>query len=498
MSSIGMNRSGIKMERRLYFPLLITLLVALVFGAIPLSQPSPVYAAPDTENLWSGSNSVSTAQLTLTNSANANGSGTGTWAHANGQWAKSPYEWWEFVMGNSAVGTGTINSVNLYLKHYQSGWQNDNFLIQIYDGSAWNDVQSYTSGSGPPTSGTLNNWNVSATIDTWTKIDAAKVRIIGNGKSAAEDTVDWYVDTVELRIDYTPASNSPSITSVSLTETAMTPQTQYSVTVVVSDADNLSDLTTVVLKVWYDSDAGNPLESEYNSASAHTQTCAIITYTLSGTFVIDPTGAGTSWVLGSCTPFTAGEKAATTGDCVFVFTPGKVATETTGSANWQVAAKATDSASQTGYGYDTTPGATMSWYGEITVTPAAVDFGTLAAGTDFGATSIQNISEVIYISNGSYDEQMKSNACWGGSSSFDATGACSNDMEFALKADNTATLGTAVLVNTTGVAIDDTGTITGEGGDNVTTNNLWLKLSGTFTTGTYSNGTITYLIVNGS
>lgn len=201
-----------KMKRRLYFPVLIALLLALVFGAIPLSQPSPAYAAPDTENLWSGSNSVSTAQLTLTSTTSADGSGTGDYAHANGLWAKATYEYWEFVMGDSAVGTGTINSITLYLKHYQSGWADDSFNIDVFDGSTWTTVQSYTEGSGPPASDTTNNWDVSATIDTWTKIDAAKVRIIGNGPVKGEDTVDWYVDTVELRVDYTPPP--PTVTGI--------------------------------------------------------------------------------------------------------------------------------------------------------------------------------------------------------------------------------------------------------------------------------------------
>ena len=481
-----------KMKRRLYFPVLITLLAALVLGAIPLSQPSPVYASPDTDNLWSGSNSA--PNLTLTSSANADGSGPGTWADANGKWTKSNYSW-DFVMGDS-TSTGTINSVTLYLKHYQSGWADDSFLIQIYDGSAWNDVQSYAEGSGPPDGDITNDWDVSTVLNTWTKINAAEVRIYGLTQVKGEDTVDWLVDTVELRVVYTP--NSPTITGVTLTETAMTPQTEYSVTVAVSDADNLSDLTTVLLKVWYDSDGGNPSEGEYDSATANTQTCAIITYTLSGdTFAIDPS-ADTTWALGTCTPFDAGEKAATTGDCIFVFTPGKVATETTGIAIWQVAAKATDSVSQTGYNFDATPGATMNWYGEIVVTPTSVDFGTLSPGTDFGASTMQNISEVIYISNGAYDEQMKSNASWDSPSTLDATGACTNAEEFALKADDTATLGSAVLVNTTGVTIDDSGTITGEGGDTVTTNNLWLKVASSFTSGTYNSGTITYIIADGT
>jgi len=172
------------------------------------------YANPDTESLWSGSNAVSTTQLTLTSTANADGSTTGNYADASGLWAKAPYEYWTFTMDNSAVGAGTINSVTLYLKHYQSGWADDNFNIDVYDGSTWNTVQSYTSGSGPPTTDTTNSWAVAA-LDTWTKIDAAQVRIIGNGQSKAEDSVDWFVDTVELRVDYTPAAtpdiaNTPS------------------------------------------------------------------------------------------------------------------------------------------------------------------------------------------------------------------------------------------------------------------------------------------------
>lgn len=196
------------MKRRLFHVLLVIILLALLaLGAPPLGQPVVVYAAPDLESIWSGSNSVS-ADLTLTSSASADGSGTGTWADASGLWAKSAYESWTFVMGNSAVGAGTINTVTLYLKHYQSGWADDSYNIDIYDGTAWTTVQSYVEGGGPPTSDTTNNWDVSATIDTWTKINAAQVRIIGNGAIKGEDTVDWFVDTVELRIDYTPAVTS--------------------------------------------------------------------------------------------------------------------------------------------------------------------------------------------------------------------------------------------------------------------------------------------------
>ncbi len=219
------------MKRRLFQTLLlITLLTFLTLGAPPLVQPAVVYAAPDIESIWSESNSV-TADLTLTSSASADGSSTGAWADASGMWAKSAYESWTFAMGNSAVGAGTINTVTLYLKHFQSGWDNDNYLIEIYDGSVWSSVQSYTSGSGPPTSDITNNWDVSATINTWSKVDAAQVRIIGNDSLQSEDTVDWFVDTVELRIDYNPAAvnitNTPntygfgSLATGTITETGL-------------------------------------------------------------------------------------------------------------------------------------------------------------------------------------------------------------------------------------------------------------------------------------
>jgi len=178
----------------------------IAYDGKTFTEARPWYVAvdpPDTENLWSGSNSAS-SKLALTNSANADGDTPGTWAHANGEWAKKFY-WWEFVMTDSPKA-GTLNSVTLFLKHYQSGWVDDNFLIQIYDGSTWYDVQSYTIGSGPPTVDTnINDWDVKTLgIDTWTKIDAAIVRIIGDGSDPPEDTVDWFVATVELRIDYTP------------------------------------------------------------------------------------------------------------------------------------------------------------------------------------------------------------------------------------------------------------------------------------------------------
>ena len=53
------------------------------------------------------------------------------------------------------------------------------------------------------------------------------------------------------------------------------------------------------------------------------------------------------------------------------------------------------------------------------------------------------------------------------------------------------------LVTTSYTTIDDTGTQTGESGDTVTTNSIWLKLGTPFTDALYT-GRIYYQIVHGS
>ena len=194
-----------------------------------------------------------------------------------------------------------------------------------------------------------------------------------------------------------------------------------------------------------------------------------------------------------------------TGEFQFKFTVGKVATETTGSANWQIAAKVTDDSSETAFGYDTdTATNDMNWYGEILVPAATVNWGTVHPGMAFaeGSPSEKAVGVTIkYISNGAYDEKVKSSATWAGAPSgtatLDATGACATANQFALKADDTGTLPVNGLVNTTGITIDDSGTQTAEAGHAVTLNTLWLKLAPTFTKATYT-GTISYIIADGN
>ena len=145
----------------------------------------------------------------------------------------------------------------------------------------------------------------------------------------------------------------------------------------------------------------------------------------------------------------------------------------------------------------------MDWYGAITVNTPGVDWGSVSPGMDFieGDPSEEGNINVTYIANGAYDEKVAASSPWtnvSANATLDPTGNCTNENEFALKADDTGTLSSAVLadITPTYTAIDVSGNQTTEAGDTVNTNALWLKLAATFTEATY-NGNIYYQIADG-
>jgi len=298
--------------------------------------------------------------------------------------------------------------------------------------------------------------------------------------------------------------NSPPIVdSVSLNVTSMTPLTEYTVSVQVTDNDSIDHLDTVIFKAWYDSNGGSPAEVEFDAQSANVTNCAVITWTHTGgtgsTTIFTP--ASTTWSSGNCTvPSTVGDFNGTTFEFQFVFTVGKIATETTGSALWQIAAKATDDQSTTGWNSDD-EGASMDFYGEITVPSTTVTWDTLLTpGTDFTDPGAQEAVGIIinYIANGDYAKDVRSISSWSGTSytaDLDATGNCSGAQQFALSADDDDTFADSVVIDTTGVSVDDTGTQTSESGDDVSNMNLWIKIASSFSGDDYT-GTITYVVVN--
>jgi len=334
---------------------------------------------------------------------------------------------------------------------------------------------------------------------TWDEIDALQIGVdlkTGDASDSAACT-QLYVE-----VDYSPTPPGLTVDSISIYQTdhstvvtSMTPQTEYAVKVTVTDADTLADLATVEVTIFYDSDGDNdPLDVP---GTGDTQNAAILTCTVGGTpsWQIDPS-SGTTWVLveaNSVQP-TLTE---TTGDFWFHFKSGKVATE---ALDWDVYAEADDGGGTPGTLYDSS-GYDMNWYGEITGVSATVSFGAVTLGSS--DTISTSAVSATYISNGPYDEQVKSDAAWVGQTtgtnlSLD-TGGAPGSGEFSLKADDDNTLAGAVQVPSASYAtIDDTGTITAEAGETQANNYLWLSLGSSGIPDEEYQGTIYYKIADGS
>ncbi len=116
-----MNRLVMKMKKQLYFPLLITLLASLIFGVLPWSQPSTVYAAPDTLTLLpdgagdytliAGVEPVGTAHWDAVNDPVLTPDDATTYiSTTNATQEKDAY-----TLQDTAQ-TGTINSVTVYFR----------------------------------------------------------------------------------------------------------------------------------------------------------------------------------------------------------------------------------------------------------------------------------------------------------------------------------------------------------------------------------------------
>jgi len=301
---------------------------------------------------------------------------------------------------------------------------------------------------------------------------------------------------------FTASNSLPDVTALQLysdadctaSVTNITPQVMYYAKVTASDANTLEDVDEVVFTLFYDIDGTDPVAPTISD----TQTCAIFTWDKDGggSEWTVAAGVGTTWAVttGDCVkPATMTDSS---GDWVFAVTAGKVATESLTTDNWDMYAKATDaSGSDTIYERDKE----MLWYGEITANTAEAAFGDVAPGTGF-ADNVNEIGSVsvTYISNGDYDQKVKSAATWAGgtyTATFDAAGTCGSALEFSLNAFDADTFASRVQVDTTGVSIDATCTLTGEAGNIVTTNTLWLKVASVFSIDTYT-GNITYIIEN--
>lgn len=279
---------------------------------------------------------------------------------------------------------------------------------------------------------------------------------------------------------FTAASTGPELTAVGLYQTdhsttvsAMTPQVEYAVKVDINHKNKLKHLDTVKVTIFYDDDGDD--DPADVPTSGDTQTVAILTCTVGTTpsWGIDP-ASSTTWTIESANCVQP-DLNGTTGTFWFHFKPGKVATE---AGDWDIYGYAEDGSSKTDTLYDAS-NYDMNWYGGIDVTTTEVDWGSVELGSDF-SSNVQTGVEVKYTANGNYKEEVKASSPWTGSMSItlSETGNPGDD-EFALKADDSSTLGNAIVVKSSAyTAIDETGTQTSEAGNTVGTNTLWLELGG--------------------
>jgi hypothetical protein len=308
---------------------------------------------------------------------------------------------------------------------------------------------------------------------------------------AAEDSVSG---------SFTPLNVLPTVTALNIYDITskaivpnISPQVYYSVNVTAGDGNTIEDIDDIYVKVFLDVGDTDPNPP----GAGNMQTCGILRWNKDGggsEWTIDA-GGSTTWSILTANCTKPASMVAASGEWAFVIMVGKVATESPGADNWDTYAESIDGS---GSANMTTRDKEMLWYGEISTGDTA-DFGGVDNGSGF-ANNINEINDVAvnYISNGNYDQRVKSDATWDGATytaDYDSTGVCNDPQEFSLMAYDSDVFGSAVQVDTTGVSIDATGTITDELGDDVITNSLWLKIALLFSNDTYS-GNIVYIIAD--
>jgi len=302
-------------------------------------------------------------------------------------------------------------------------------------------------------------------------------------------------------------NGAPVVNSVTLyehdnvtTASAMDPTVEYIVQVNVTDPNTLTDLDSLYVTVYYDEDGTFAVGEVPTSGSALNG--AILKWDALDTWTIDD-GTSTWTIEADCVdPLVLGDQ--NTFTFCFHFKPGEVALESShdvgDNAEWMIYAKATDlGGPSTADAHQET--LEMNWYGKISV--IVVGGGNVAFGTLSLADADKECSNSVtakYTSNGPFDESVKADDVWAGSSMhahLDTDGSPENG-EISLEADDDIDIAGAVVVVSSGyTAIDTTDTITTESGTEVNMK-LWITLASSGIENESFTGTIFYQISNGS
>ena len=452
--------------------LIVASLLVPAFLQFYVVPPQVAMASPDTVtyyfNAYNGAEAWETAPASMTDNILANYASTNIKNEV------------ELINANNCSGTdlGPISKVELRAYGYTG--LDDYIKIRpvfagVNDGSdySWNPMPTSPAWSGyfdittDPSAPASWTWSDVQNLDA----DIQAIRVVG------PELI--YIAKVEIRVTYTP-NISPTVGTIAISPSSMAPQEQWTnITVPVTDNDTLADVNEVYVEVFYDSAGNDPTAP----GTANVQTCAILIWTRGGSPEWDIAPTSTTWAINAA-GCSNGTDSLTTDNWVFSFKVGKVATQSPGSDDWDIYAKATDSVGQTGDNY--LRDVEMNWYGEITVETSTVSWGIVGPGCSNETSPVMNIT---YICNGNYAEQIKTSQNWtsaSGNVTLNTTGSPGTG-EFSLKADDDDTLTDAVQVLSASYTTFDTGTQTTEAGNAENNNHLWLSLgSSGITYDTYS------------
>jgi len=296
-------------------------------------------------------------------------------------------------------------------------------------------------------------------------------------------------DNGTITVDFQTGNSPPTVDNVTLydnattTITTMTPLVEYVIRVNVTEGLTFDNLTTVT--AWlYRSDNSTFVWPNYTDTD--NQTRAKFTWTKStGLFSMVSNG---TWELVQADCHAPG-LGSSTGSFDFHFKPGKVAQESTSDSHeWHVYAVA-DNGANIGDNHQT--GLEMAWYSEISV-GSAVHFGSVNLGAaDQQSPAFSN----TYVANGTYARAVSAATSWtNGSATLSLVGSTPGASQFALKANETTGAPGATQVNGSYANLSTGHGITGDAGDLISSNYLFLSLGSTgVPSGTYS-GNVYYEI----
>jgi hypothetical protein len=371
------------------------------------------------------------------------------------------------------------------------------------------NLDDYTDGNGlrdAINTALTNDGNTTVVIQTKTNGPSpAALKLAG----AANETVRF----VNILGDVGDIGFSTTLyTGSAASATDLNPLQSYDVSVDVTDTDGIGSvdggLDNIELKIWWDAAAEQNTEPDFDALTTPDElNYALVTYTRSSNSVSIDSGGGSSWaVTGQSLPTGANltDPAFTNHTFVFRVTIGEIAREGDGAGvgEWNFAARVIDVDASAAYLAATT-NIDVNWYGKVDLGGlTTVDWGRIEKGlllTD--ADAQEQVAGIGYVSNGTYDREVKAVATWTSPTAGNITRAdvAPGNDQIAIKAGvlaanpAVATYLTAAGVTVqSGLAASTTTTPT------VANNYLYLEVAAVFANvgHTYS-GTITYVIANG-